>query len=217
MVTEQLNNEESVTSNPETESVLKQNVAEYDKRVQEIITQLEEIIYAQDEIISTGGVFGGLLTISERDAIRTEVDKAKNIFNLHIRDNNYSSDLCHVFDPLLFQKLLVDIKTTCPTITNILEQLVLTPNTSRNIIRTENLKMKAAIHLLASLLDIRDQHAKNDIPLLFGLLCICYGAGPSVIRILQRLGLTESFPTLLVLFEFGLLIIYRVSQKKYPL
>ena len=68
-----------------------------------------------------------------------------------------------VFDPCLFQRLVVDIKAKCPTITNTLEQLVLSPNISRNVIRTENLKMKAAIHLLASLLDIRDQHAKNDI------------------------------------------------------
>ena len=175
---------------------VKVHVAKYDQSVQDVIAEQEKVIKLQEEIISTGSFLGGLLTVSERTCIRNEVDNAKQIFNLHIRDNNYSNDLHHVFDPFLFQRLVVDIKAKCPTITNILEQLVLSPNVSRNVIRTENLKMKAAIHLLASLLDIRDQHAKNDIPLLFGLLCICYGAGPSVIRILQRLGLTESFPTL---------------------
>ena len=186
---------ENIASLKQTYDNLKVYVAEYDQSVQQIIAEQEKVIKLQ-EIISTGSFLGGLLTVSERTCIRKEVDNAKDIFNLHIRDNNYSNDLCHVFDPCLFQRLVVDIKAKCPTITNILEQLVLSPNISRNIIRTENLKMKAAIHLLASLLGIRDQHAKNDIPLLFGLLCICYGAGPSVIRILQRLGLTESFPTL---------------------
>ena len=187
---------ENVPSLKQTYDSLKDDVAKYDQSVQQIIAEQEEVIKLQEEIISTGSFLGGLLTLSERTCIRKEVDNAKDIFNLHIHDNNYSNDLSDVFDPCLFQRLVVDIKAKCPTITNILEQLVLSPNISRNVIRTENLKMKAAIHLLASLLDIRDQHAKNDIPLLFGLLCICYGAGPSVIRILQRLGLTESFPTL---------------------
>ena len=169
---------------------LRKSFVEYDKCVQQIIAEQEEIISLQDDIVSTG-FLGGLLSLSERDAIREEVDKAKKIFNLHIRDDKSSNDLLHVFDPMLFKKLVTDIKMTCPTITNILEQLVISSSTSRNIIKTENMKTKAAVHLLASLLDVRDQHSNNDIPLLFGLLCLCY-----VIRVLQRLGLTESFPTL---------------------
>ena len=175
---------------------LKQNFVEYDKTVQQIIAKQEEVISLQDDIVCTGGFLGGLLSLSERDAIRGEVDKAKKIFNLHIRDDKSTNDLLHVFDSMLFNKLVADIKVACPAITNVLEQLVISSNTSRNTIKTESMKMKAAVHMLASLLDVRDQHAKNDIPPLFGLLCLCYGAGPAVIRVLQRLGLTESFPTL---------------------
>ena len=58
------------------------------------------------------------------------------------------------------------------------------------------MKMKAAIHLLASVLDVRDQNARNDIPVLFGLLCLSFGAGPSLITVLQHLGLTESYAVL---------------------
>ena len=180
----------------EQDKTFKENFLDYDACVQQIITEQEEVIQLQNEIVSTGGFLGGLLSCSERTSIREEVDEAKNVFNLHMRDHKSTNDLRHIFDPSLFQKLVTDIRATCPTITNILEQLVLTSNTSRNVIKTENLKMKAAVHLLASLLDVRDQHGANDIPLLFGLLCICYGAGPQVIRVLQRLGLTESFPTL---------------------
>jgi hypothetical protein len=177
---------------------LKTSFIGYDSCVQRIIAELENVVGLQDKIVSTGGLLGGLLSVSERNSIRDEVVKAKNIFNLHVRDDNASNDLRCIFDPMLFQNLVIAITTACPTITNILEQLVLTSNTGRNVIKTETMKMKAAVHLLASLLDIRDQHARNDIPILFGLLCICYGAGPAVIRVLQRLGLTESFPTLYV-------------------
>ena len=81
----------------------RKSVAKYDECVQQIIKEQEEVISLQEDIISTGGLLGGLLSLSERNSIRTEVDKAKNIFNLHTRDNKYSNYLCDVFDPLLFQ------------------------------------------------------------------------------------------------------------------
>lgn len=55
--------------------------------------------------------------------------------------------------------------------------------------------------------DVRDQHAGNDIPLLFGLLCICYGARAAMIKILQHIVLFKSYPTLYVL-QSKLIILY---------
>ena len=135
-VTRQL--EENVTSTSATEeeeniNISNENFIEYDKCVQKIIDEQEEIISLQDDIVSTGGYLGGLLSLSERNSIKTEVDKAKKLFSLHLRDDNSSKDLRHIFDPLLFQRLVTGIKTACPTITNILEQLVLSSSTSRNI------------------------------------------------------------------------------------
>ena len=140
-VTEQI--QENVFANESFQVLLKQysdlkkNFVEYDKCVQQIIAEQEEVISLQDDIASTGGFLGRLLSLSERDAIRGEVDKAKKIFNLHIRDDKSSNDLLHVFDPMLFKKLVTDIKMRCPTITNILEQLVISSSTSRNTIKTE--------------------------------------------------------------------------------
>ena len=88
------------------------------------------------------------------------------------------------------------VERECPTITNILEQFVLSYNVSRNTTKTVEMKMKASVHLLASLMDVRDQRAGNDIPVLFGFLCLCYGAGPSAIAVFQHLGLSESFQVL---------------------
>ncbi|CAB3983671.1 Hypothetical predicted protein [Paramuricea clavata] len=163
----------------------KKSLNEYDANVQDIIKLQEHVIATQHEIISSGSFL---------------VNQAKQIFNLKIRENK-RKDISEVFNPLLFQQLLVDIKNACPTITAVLELLVLTKNTSRNVLKTENVKMKAAVHLLASMMDIHDQHGNNDIPLLFGLLCLCYGAGPSLIRMLQCLGLSESFPTLISILK----------------
>ena len=98
-------------------------------------------------------------------------------------------------DPSLFQNLLGKVKSQCPTL-NILEQLVLPSNAACSIRKTPDMKMKAAIHLLASVLDVRDENSRNDIPILFGLLCLSFGVGPSLITVLQHLGLTESHPVL---------------------
>ncbi|CAB4000436.1 Hypothetical predicted protein [Paramuricea clavata] len=174
----------------------KKSLNEYDANVQDIIKLQEHVIATQHKIISSGSFLGGLLSLSEKNAIKSEVNQAKQIFNLKIRENK-RKDISEVVNPLLFQQLLVDIKNACPTITAVLELLVLTNNTSQNVLKTENVKMKATVHLLASMIDIRDQHGNNDFPLLFGLLCLCYGAGPSLIRMLQCLGLSESFPMLI--------------------
>ena len=91
-------------------------------------------------------------------------------------------------------KILVlykDLVRLRDVVRNILEQFVLTYNMPKNKKKDANMKMKAVVHLLASLLDVRDQRGGNDISVLFGLLCLCYGAGPSMIGVFQRLGLSE--------------------------
>jgi hypothetical protein len=170
---------------------MEQSLKQYVDVTSEIITNQEELIHLYKDITETGKLFGGLLSLSEKKEIRDEVGKTRKIFNLGIREKDVV-DMRDILDPGLFKKLLEKLKADCPTITNILEQLVLSPNVSRNTNKTALTKMKASVHLLASLMDIRDQNAKNDIPLLFGLLCLCYGAGPRMIELMQHLGLSES-------------------------
>ena len=150
-------------SSSEKLSELRKSFIDYDDQVKELINMQDKVISLQQDIVSTGRLLGGLLSLSERNVITSEVDKAKQLFNFSLRENK-GKDISDIFNPLLFQNLVSDLKSTCPTINNILEQLVLTHNTSRNVMKTESIKME-------------DQHCKNDIPILFGLLCICYGAG----------------------------------------
>ena len=167
----------------------------YEKTANDIISTQDEIIDSYKEIVDSGNLLGGLLTISERNAITSEVKKMKAILNIGLRRKDVV-DIAETFDPMLFSNILHKVQQQCPTIANILEQLVLSRNTTRNTLKTADMKMKASIHLLASLMDVRDQHAGNDFPILFGLLCLCYGAGPSMIHIMQHLGLSESFQVL---------------------
>ena len=73
---------------------------------------------------------------------------------------------------------------------------MLSSNASRNTKKSISMKRKATVHILGSLLDVRDQHSGSDIPVLSGPSCLCYGAGPSMIKLLQHLGMSESYPTL---------------------
>ncbi|CAB4034181.1 Hypothetical predicted protein [Paramuricea clavata] len=118
----------------------KKSLNEYDANVQDIIKLQEHVIATQHKIISSGSFLGGLLSLSEKNAIKSEVNQAKQIFNLEIQENK-RKDISEVFNPLLFQQLLVDIKNALATITAVLELLVLTNNTSRNVLKTENVKI----------------------------------------------------------------------------
>ena len=169
-------------------------IDKYEMAATKTISMQDEVIQIFKDIVETGKMLGGLLSISERDIIK-EVNKTKRMFNLGMREKNVT-DLKSKFDSMLFTKLVENLNRECPTITNILEQFVLSYNASRNTKKTVKMKMKASIHLLASLMDVRDQRAGNDIPVLFGFLCFCYGAGPLAIAVFQHLGLSESFQVL---------------------
>ena len=170
-------------------------IDKYETAATKTISMQDEVIQIFKDIVETGKMLGGLLSISERDIIKEEINKTKRMFNLGMREKNVT-DLKSKFDSMLFTKLVENLKRECPTITNILEQFVLSYNASRNTKKTVEMKMKASVQLLASLMDVRDQRAGNDIPVLFGFLCLCYGAGPSAIAVFQHLGLSESFQVL---------------------
>ena len=170
---------------------VQQSVSEYVSLSDQIIDNQEIIISLYKDLVSTGEMLGGLMSISERDTITAEIKRARSVFNLGLRGGE-AKDLA-----TLFSNLLEQLKQQCPTIVSVLEQLVLSSkNAGRNTIKTPSLKMKAAVHLLSSLMDVRHQNASKDIPILFVLLCMCFGAGQSMINLLQRLGLSESYQVL---------------------
>ena len=167
-------------------------IADYITVTEKIILNQQETIQHYKEIVNTGKLLGGLMTVSERKNIQAEIPHIRRIFNPGLRNEKEVTDIIEILDPHMFVRMLSELKQDCPTIMNILEQLVLSSSASRNVHKTISVKLKASVHVLASLMDIRDQNAKNDIPVLFGLLCLCCGTGPSLIEFLQHLGLSES-------------------------
>lgn len=139
---------------------LNANIADLSSRNKELLDQLTKVQGAFDEyvqlstniiskqaklykeILGSASMLGGLLYV-----IKSEVNMAKKVFNLGLRSGE-TKYLMTILNPLLFQDTLKRLRSTCPTIVSILEQLVLSPNATRNVIKTPDMKMKAAVHLL---------------------------------------------------------------------
>ncbi|KXJ20278.1 hypothetical protein AC249_AIPGENE16621 [Exaiptasia diaphana] len=94
-----------------------------------LIERQQEIIKLHQEITETGNFLGGVLSLAERNAIKEEIKKAKRLYSFGMRDQGVY--LAEIFDPNLFHRLRCDLKRECPTLSNILEQLVLSPNAIR--------------------------------------------------------------------------------------
>ena len=69
------------------------------------ISKQDEILALYKDLVKVGSLLGGMLSLSERRAIRDEVAKAKVFFNLNLRGKEVL-DLKDKFDPLLFSNLL---------------------------------------------------------------------------------------------------------------
>ena len=160
--------------------------SDFESIANSVIKKQEDAMNLYDGILGSGQLIGGLLSLSEKGAIKSEIGKAKHLFNLGLRTKS-PEDLTKVLTPSLFNNLLSKLRESCPTITPVLETLVMSPYTTRNTIKTPQLKMKAALHLLSSLMDVRDQRGNNDLPILFGLLSMSYGAGTAKIRAVRAL------------------------------
>ena len=67
---------------------------------------------------------------------------------------------------------------------------------SSNSTKTEEFKMKQAMHSLALLMNIRDQKWANDLPLMFGLAAVFYGGGEKFVTFLNSIGMATSWKAL---------------------
>ena len=72
---------------------------------------------------------------------------------------------------------------------DVVESLVISNPRSRNILKTNSHKILCGLQTLGFMSNIRNSKIKNCFPLMFGLLCISYGAGERFIDMLQSMGL----------------------------
>ena len=132
---------------------LRNKIELYEKAANGIISNQDEIIDLYKEIVDCGNLLGGILTSSERNTITNKVKKIIATLNIGLRSKDVV-DIAETFDPMLFSNMVNKVKQQCSTIANILEQLVLSRNMSRNTLKTADMKMKASIHLLTSFMDV---------------------------------------------------------------
>ena len=98
-------------------------------------------------------------------------------------------------------KLLEDIEKKCPLIFSILQTL-LVADVRKRVHKTPEHKLKCGVNALALLLSVGNQKFSNDVRLLFGLLCISYGAGKQFINMLNAIGLSPHWDTMYVDFPY---------------
>ena len=141
--------QEQVRTLADRNAVLEQEVErleclldQYEQVSGRLLTKQSEVINLYKEIVDNGNLLGGLLSISEKNEIKLELEKAKKIFNLNFRKGKQVVDILECLEPMLFTNILSSLRESCPTIINVLEQIALSSNAHRNVKKTENMKMK---------------------------------------------------------------------------
>ena len=104
-------------------------------------------------------------------------------------------DISQSINDGLFQRLLENVKDMCPLIYSILKFLLVS-DTRKRVHKSPDYKMKCGTNALALLLSVRNQKFNNDVRLVFGLLCISYGAGKQFVNLLHKIGLTPHWDTM---------------------
>ena len=135
------------------------------------------------------------LTRQQTETVVTEIKILEEICNLGVRSCQ-DVDLGEVITPSLFNEYVDAVKERCPLLRNIVETLVVTNATERNVHKTNEQKVLCGHHALALLLNVRNSKCMKDFPLLFGLLCVSYGAGKQCINMLQSIGISLHYDSL---------------------
>ncbi|CAB3996362.1 Hypothetical predicted protein [Paramuricea clavata] len=161
----------------------------------------------------------------EHDKYVHEQKKLLNEEVRHLRSLNKFKDLRKsdigvrhdLITPDLFNAFCTQVnKEKCPLIDSILETICTTANSEKNVRKTNELKFKCASHALASLLHIRSSKDSTDFLLLFGLLCISYGAGKQFVNMLNAIGLSLHWNTIMKFLDQRLNNFTSIIKEKFP-
>ena len=129
------------------------------------------------------------LSKRQKSTIRGEMKVLEGLCNTNARDGS-SQEAYDSVSPSLLQEFTKAVQERCPLIHEVIETLVISNQQERNVHKTNSHKMLCGLHLLAFMVNIRNSNARNSFPLLFGLLCISYGAGKQFTDMLQSMGVS---------------------------
>lgn len=119
--------------------------------------------------------------------IRDEMRTLEDICDKNVRGSSVL-EYANSINPMLFQEILEAFGKECPLVYDVVESLVISNPRNWNILKTNSHKIPCGLQTLGFISNIRNSKTKNCFPLMFGLLCISYGAGERVIVMLQSMG-----------------------------
>lgn len=135
------------------------------------------------------------LSDKQKHVIKLEMKEFEDTFDTGIRGSSVLN-VSETIDASLFKDTLEAVKEKCPLIYSMVQSLVISNPASRNLLKTNTHKMICGLHMLGIISNIRNQRTRNCFPLIFGLLCITFGAGKQFIDMLQSIGLSLHWNTM---------------------
>lgn len=132
------------------------------------------------------------ISMTQKQQIVKEVKEFEHFCSLGLR---MDGDIECVIHERIFSRLLEKVEEKCPLIYSILQTLLVSDMRKR-VHKSPGYKMKCGVNALALLLSIHNQNFTNDVRLVFGLLCITFGAGKQFVNMLHRIGLTPHWDTM---------------------
>lgn len=135
------------------------------------------------------------LSSQQKDTIKDEIKVLEGLCDNNIRDGSVQEDYGNMTSDF-FQQFNQAVQERCPLIHEVIETLVFSNQRERNIHKTNSHKMMCGLQTLAFIVNIRNAKARNCFPLMFGLLCVSYGAGRQFVDMLQSMGLSLHWNTL---------------------
>ena len=132
------------------------------------------------------------LSKRQKSTIREEMKVLERLCDTNIRDGS-SQEAYDSVSPHLFKEFTEEVQERCPLIHEVIETLVISNQQERNVYKTNSHKI---LQSLAFMVNIRNSKARNSFPLLFGLLCVSYGAGKQFTDTLQSMGLSVHWNTM---------------------
>ena len=124
------------------------------------------------------------LSQQKKNKLTAEVEVLSKTVNFGVRSGENVFDI----NDEMFEKLVKNVAENCPLLYDIVKTLF--PS-------DDSRKEKGAIHSLSLLMSLRNSHCRNDIILVFTLMLVAYGAGARMINMLNRIGVTMHWDTLM--------------------
>jgi hypothetical protein len=136
------------------------------------------------------------LSAQQKLTIKEEMKLLECVCDKNIR--NTESSALHSLEsicPSIFMEILEQVEGKCTMVHDMLKALVISNQVNRNILKTYSYKMLCGLQTLGFISNIRNSRTRNCFPLMFGLLCISYGAGKQFVGMLQSMGLSLHWDT----------------------